>query len=472
MRQRAIDGFTEGSAEADMLAAHEQMLAELQGALGHAPLIANHAYNLSHVNAAQIEAGGPDAISLDALRWSAENNKLVQFHIEYGYPGTVPDFANSYQACHNATMFTNALATFLIGAGEHAYFGCFPWHSDIQWPEFKQAVWHAEYEQPLGEPRGPAVLDGTVWRREFASGTVVTLDTRSPIYTGQIHWADGGRAQPIKSDDAPSAAPATFSSLTLVGERWDNGVWGPLNAEGHSDPATRTLKRGDPGAQLITSPQQSPDLLRLSATTVLCTANDTVFASTDAGRSWEVLPYGSVGRGAQLGSGYIPSPAWLRQNESSTMQPLWMSVQPVDAYVKGCYPRGGNCSAATSVTADPAKQYFDWGLSKSGGLPQALKTVGRRSPNVWHGLPAGVTEFCTSCGSGTQLADGSFIYLVVVQFGPVGGPCCNNSVVAFTSTDGLDWKYSSTAGPYDERRLWQEGPNECDVVLLKDKKTL
>ena len=23
-----------------------------------------------------------------------------------------------------------------------------------------------------------------------------------------------------------------------------------------------------------------------------------------------------------------------------------------------------------------------------------------------------------------------------------------------------------------ERRLWQEGPNECDVVLLKDKKTL
>jgi hypothetical protein len=45
-------------------------------------------------------------------------------------------------------------------------------------------------------------------------------------------------------------------------------------------------------------------------------------------------------------------------------------------------------------------------------------------------------------------------------------------VAAFTSTDGLDWKYSSTAGPYDERRLWQEGPNECDVVLLKDKKTL
>eukprot|EP01051_Picozoa_sp_SAG22_P000915 SAG22_NODE_30_length_28348_cov_12.488584_12_plen_286_part_00 len=270
------------------------------------------------------------------------------------------------------------------------------------------------------------------------------------------------------------AASATFSSLTLVGERWDNGVWGPLDAEGHSDPATRKLKRGDPKAQLIESPQQSPDLLRLSATTVLCTANDTVFASTDAGRSWELLPGGGLHN--QLASGYIPSPAWLRQNESSTMQSLWMAIEPVSAYVKGCYPLGGNCTATTSVTADAAKKYVDWGLSKQPGeLPLALTTVGRKSPNVWSGLPQGVTEFCTSCGGGTQLADGSFVYLVVVQFGPVDqlkAPCCNNSVAAFTSIDGLDWKYSGTAGLYDERRLWQEGPNECDVVLLKDKKTL
>jgi hypothetical protein len=90
-----------------------------------------------------------------------------------------------------------------------------------------------------------------------------------------------------------AAAPATFSSLTLVGERRSGGttecgLWGPLDAESHiSDPAsTRKLKRGDPNAQLIQSPRQSPDLLRQSATTVLCTANDTVSASTDAGRSW------------------------------------------------------------------------------------------------------------------------------------------------------------------------------------------
>ena len=38
--------------------------------------------------------------------------------------------------------------------------------------------------------------------------------------------------------------------------------------------------------------------------------------------------------------------------------------------------------------------------------------------------------------------------------------------------DALTWTYSATVGPYDERRVYQEGPNECDVVLLKDRRTL
>ena len=48
------------------------------------------AYNLSNVNAAQIEAGGPDLGSLEALRYAAANDKLVQFHIEFGYPPPAP----------------------------------------------------------------------------------------------------------------------------------------------------------------------------------------------------------------------------------------------------------------------------------------------------------------------------------------------------------------------------------------------
>lgn len=38
--------------------------------------------------------------------------------------------------------------------------------------------------------------------------------------------------------------------------------------------------------------------------------------------------------------------------------------------------------------------------------------------------------------------------------------------------DALTWTYSAIVGRYDPRRIYQEGPNECDVVLLKDKRTL
>ena len=274
-----------------------------------------------------------------------------------------------------------------------------------------------------------------------------------------------------------AAAPAaTFSSVTLVGERWDNGEWGELDAHGHM--VGPPLKRTDPKAQLIASPRESPDLLVLSETTVICTANDSVFASTDAGRSWTR----AEGHEHTLGSGYVPSPEWLRQNESA-IRSRFMEVQPVRAYVEGCYPDPINCSEVTTVTADPAKPYVDWGLSASGDTPKAFHTVGRKAPNVWRGLPKGVTMMCTSCGGGAQLADGSFVYLAVVQYGPIWqtqpvvdkskrAPCCNNSVVSFVSIDGLDWEFTATVGLYDEQRIYQEGPNECDVVLLKDNNTL
>ena len=199
-----------------MLTSHKQMLSELQKALGHQPLIANHAYNLSHVNSAQIEAGGPNSYSLTALLDAAANDKLVQFHIEYGYPaGPAPDFANSYEPCDNATMFTNALATFLVGAGDRAYFGCFPWHSTVGWPELKEKLWHEEYDKPLGKPREPAVLSGKTWRREFESGTVVTLCCKGDaLYTGHIDWGKSSADIPHKSDDTVVAAvPADSKEL-------------------------------------------------------------------------------------------------------------------------------------------------------------------------------------------------------------------------------------------------------------------
>ena len=88
------------------------------------------------------------------------------------------------------------------------------------------------------------------------------------------------------------ATDVTFSSLTLVGERWDNGQWSRVDLDGH--PVGPPLKRGDPGATLISSPRQSPDCVALSPTAVVCTANSTAMASTDGGRQWARVAGGVV----------------------------------------------------------------------------------------------------------------------------------------------------------------------------------
>ena len=59
-----------------------------------------------------------------------------------------------------------------------------------------------------------------------------------------------------------SPPTATFSSLTLVGERWDNGQWSALDKAGHM--VGPPLKRGDKGAVAIESARESPDVRRLA----------------------------------------------------------------------------------------------------------------------------------------------------------------------------------------------------------------
>lgn len=139
-----------------------------------------------------------------------------------------------------------------------------------------------------------------------------------------------------------------------------------------------------------------------------------------------------------------------------------MDVQPIEAFLEGCYPPGPGkvCQLATSVTATANWSYVDWGMAAN--IPQARRTVGRKQPNTWSGLPAPVSELCTTCGGGTQLPDGSYVFLVVVEY---GHDCpytdCCNSVVAFTSADGLSWHYTADVGSYNHTRVYQEGPNEC-----------
>jgi hypothetical protein len=114
------------------------------------------------------------------------------------------------------------------------------------------------------------------------------------------------------------------------------------------------------------------------------------------------------GGNPSLGAGYVPAPAWLKANES--MRTLFMDIQPMSAYVEGCYPDPSNCSEVTTVTAAADKPYVDWGLGPS-GEPVAVAATGRKGANVWRGLPKESGMLCTSCGGGVRLGLGGIIAL-------------------------------------------------------------
>ena len=60
--------------------------------------------------------------------------------------------------------------------------------------------WFDEYDRPLGKPKGQAVLgeDG-VLRREFASGTIASYDTKARI--GRVKWASDDTATAVEPGD-------------------------------------------------------------------------------------------------------------------------------------------------------------------------------------------------------------------------------------------------------------------------------
>jgi len=48
--------------------------------------------------------------------------------------------------------------------------------------------WDPQFEKPLGNPLGPATVEGDVYTRKFASGTSVTWNTKTD--SGDINWAN------------------------------------------------------------------------------------------------------------------------------------------------------------------------------------------------------------------------------------------------------------------------------------------
>eukprot|EP00040_Diaphanoeca_grandis_P020233 m.107592 g.107592 ORF g.107592 m.107592 type:complete len:406 (+) comp27809_c0_seq1:200-1417(+) len=100
---------------------------------------------------------------------------------------------------------TNAMAAFLVGAGNYSYYHCSAspttWGSNPAWPKEHDSWldWLPEYDVPLGaplalasstpSPHSSAAANAHVWTRSFASGTHVVFDGGSG--NGTIYWSNG-----------------------------------------------------------------------------------------------------------------------------------------------------------------------------------------------------------------------------------------------------------------------------------------
>lgn len=101
-------------------------------------------------------------------------------------------FAQAFGYCAGANL-TNALAVFLIGAGDASYFLCCTSYR-VDFPESDVFDYQEAYMQPLGPPHGLGTKNGTVWARVFgAGGTLVTFDTSTNM--GAIAWGAGARME-------------------------------------------------------------------------------------------------------------------------------------------------------------------------------------------------------------------------------------------------------------------------------------
>ena len=256
-------------------------------------------------------------------------------------------------------------------------------------------------------------------------------------------------------------AQVSFSTLTNLGDFW-GGYHQTVNGV------------------VEVCPRSPPSLLPFTDDILLAAANGTMLITKDGGRSW-----GRSGLPTELNPS-IPPPPWRERigepGEPTVAKAVWVDINPVDVYLCD-YPGKPACSTVTPpppIVAPDNHTYCDWGISDKTELPFVVCFKGRQGrTNSWSGLPSYVSEFCTDCGQGLQLADGTFVFIVTVRFGPdwdpshkKAAPCCDSSVATFRSEDGLDWKFSSMAFAFDPSAGYEEGPNELALVLLKDNKTL
>jgi hypothetical protein len=175
-------------------AAHLLAFTELDAALGatnNGYGIYNHLGTTAYsTSAMMIEDFYGSEKCIDRLQTIAARGLTVQAHV-----GNLP----AGNACVDGD--TNALAAFLVGAGNYSDYHCSGaggWSSNAAWPAASDAWldWLPEYDMPLGAPLGLATtvpttapVAASLWSRSFASGTRVEFDGGRG--NGSIFWANG-----------------------------------------------------------------------------------------------------------------------------------------------------------------------------------------------------------------------------------------------------------------------------------------
>ena len=190
-------------------AGHVAALRATQQALGWSGLLINHAVQVPR-NSSNSTIWG-DLINLPAIPSSGrlDNGRLRRAR-GFGYAVEVRVDTSGYGPpdmgpCHeNGSMNETMLASFLLQAQDFQYWACFTTQGGVTMPGRAEQTalppWFEEYDRPLGEPKGQAVLgeDG-VLRREFASGTVASYDTKARV--GRVKWASDGTATAAEPGD-------------------------------------------------------------------------------------------------------------------------------------------------------------------------------------------------------------------------------------------------------------------------------
>ena len=214
--------------------------------------------------------------------------------------------------------------------------------------------------------------------------------------------------------------------------------------------------------------------------------NDSWVVSSDGGHSWATQPGPAVPtsavdqrRGVCLGTAsstcWFSVGGYLPDDGTETLSTVG-GVTPVPTVTPGCPqpPGSGQCNSGWNLTGRRTFTLHTNGSLELLGDGLAAKPVvftGVPYPGLsWSGYGTGDRQF-----GAVRMGDGRWVLLSAVLWNGLPKlPHPPFSVLAFVSDDSWTWRYSSvvanwsalTTSPVDA------GPNECDIELLSDNKTL